>query len=97
MTDEEFETYLTGGIDIKGQRITGRVLLNNQHRLNNGTQADSPFVVQINHGDELAIRFQADEGLDARMARLDSAVERWLTLRPSAPRSEIPPRQEAAG
>lgn len=97
MTDEEFETYLTGGIDIKGQRITGRVLLANRHRLTNGTQADSPFVVQINHGDELSIRFDLDESLEARMAKLDSTVERWLTVRPSPPRSEIPRSREAAG
>jgi hypothetical protein len=97
MTDEEFETYLAGGIDIKGQRITGRVLLANRHRLTNGTQADSPFVVQINHGDELSIRFDPDEDLEARMAKLDNAVLRWLTIRPSPPRAEIPRSPEAAG
>lgn len=83
MTDEEFQVYLASGIDIKGQRITGRVLLPDAYRHHNGTQADSPFVIQINHGDELSLRFRADEDLQSRLTKLDAAVDRWLLLRPS--------------
>lgn len=81
MTDAEFERYLVGGIDIQGQRVTGRVLTPSQHRHTNGTAAEAPFVIQINHGDEVSIRFEPDEGLEPRMIKLDSAVQRWLLLR----------------
>ena len=86
MTDEEFQNYLANGVDLRGQHVTGRVLLPGRH--SNGVRVDCPFVIQINRADELSLRFMPDESLDSRLAKVDAALDRWMVLRPSPPPAE---------
>ena len=83
MTDEEFLHYFSGGLDIKGQRVTAELGVLEGHEAIASAMTSRPgriFLIQVNHGQRFPVGFEPREEFQARMAKVDAAVERWLVV-----------------
>lgn len=83
MTDEEFLHFFSGGLDIKGQRVTAELGVLEGHEAIAtaiATNSSRIFLIQVNHGQRFPIGFEMMEDFQSRMAKVDAAVERWLVV-----------------
>ena len=83
MTDDEFLSFFSGGLDIKGQRVTARIGRLDAHEAIASaitTTVSRVFLIQINHGQRIPITFEPGMDFTERMARVDAAVDRWLIV-----------------
>ena len=83
MTDEEFLHFFSGGLDIKGQRVTAELgMLEGHEAIASAMTTNSRriFLIQVNHGQRFPVGFETMEDFHARMAKVDAAVDRWLVV-----------------
>ncbi len=84
MTDKEFLAFFSGGLDLKGLRVTARIGEMAAHRAvaaSLPTTGPYRFLIQVNHGEDIPVEFEPGEDYSHRMARVDAAVDRWMVLK----------------